>query len=51
MEYYSLDELSEEPRQISIIKVKVSRKWEEKDAISGEVIGLNLILVDRYVSS
>ncbi|XP_074373691.1 uncharacterized protein LOC141714043 [Apium graveolens] len=48
MEYYGLDELSEERNQMSIIKVKVSRKWEEKHPATRDLIGLNLILIDQY---
>lgn len=50
MEYYNLDELSEVSGKNGIIQVKVSRKWEQIDPVTREILRLNLIFVDRYVS-
>lgn len=50
MENYSLDELSEISGNNCRIQIKVSRKWKELHPTNNQVLGLNFIFVDRYVS-
>lgn len=50
MEYHSLEELSNITEENFKIQVKVARKWEEHDPVTGECLGLNFILIDQYVS-
>lgn len=50
MEYCRLDELSDMLEKDCFLQIKVSRTWEELDPNTGEILGLNLIFTDGYVS-